>query len=133
MISNFASARILNNICGNYTKGSSTDSYQAIFGPIYLGLSSTDPAVSVTEPSGNGYVRTKLKMPLISSGTSVTNTEELHFNEATGAWGALSYACLYDAQTGGNLIAWGTLTNQISPVADTVPIIRSGELTVSIT
>ena len=50
------------------------------------------------------------------------------FYEATGSWGTLPYFAIYTAATGGNMVACGSLTTSISPVASTIPIIRTGNL-----
>lgn len=110
---------------------------------IYVGLSTTEPdadGTNVTEPSGNGYARVLLghssqsmtqKMGEISAG-EVSNDEIIYFPEATGSWGTITHFCIFDAASGGNLLAYGGLSTPIQPVANTIPIIRIGELTISI-
>lgn len=114
-----------------------TDTYP--YTSLYVGLSTTAPSrdgTGVSEPSGNGYKRVLLgvykqeytqKMGTPAMG-SVTNTEELHFKAATGSWGTCTHFLLYSAETGGTLLAYGQLTDEISPVADTVPIIPVGDI-----
>lgn len=137
MISNYASNAILKNMCG---KGSQ---YFSFVTRAFLALSSTEPQANgqgVTEPTGNGYARKQIGyyqdtygqlMGNPENGT-IANSQEIHFNEATGNWGQQNYACIYDAETDGNLIAWGALTTPISPVENTVPVIKVGDLTISI-
>lgn len=119
----------------------------------YLALSSTAPnadGTNVTEPSGNGYVRIPVRYNIIS-GTqqyvnnfpteptydsendkyTITNTRDIYFYEATGSWGTLGYFAIYDQQTGGNVLAYGSLTNSISPTANTIPVVRAGNLTIT--
>lgn len=144
MISNYASNLILKGMVGkgnssDYSTGSITLTVRA-----YLALSSTEPQKNgqgVTEPSGNGYARKQIGWAKDTNGQLmgdpqdgvITNREEIHFNEATADWPAtLNYVCIYDAATNGNLIAWGALKNPITAKANTVPLIRIGELTVSI-
>ncbi len=136
MITNFAANKILNNLAGNASLTS------IITSSAWIGLSSTAPnatGTNVTEPTGNGYQRTLLgntqqslsqKMGTASAGV-ITNEEEIHFKEATGAWGTLTHFCIFDAQTSGNLIAYGVLASPISPAASSVPLIRVGELELS--
>lgn len=129
MLSFYKANQLLTDIIGNKS-GSST----------YLGLSKTAPnrdGTGVTEPDGSaGYERTLLcmgsqsatnKMNTPSVG-EVKNKEVIYFPEATGAWGTCTYYVLYDAKTGGNLIAYGALSTSISPVAGVVPLIRVDEL-----
>lgn len=112
---------------------------------VYVGLSTSQPdrdGSGVTEPSGNGYARVLLgvgsqsstqKMSAASYGANA-NSEIIYFPEATGNWGSCTHFCLFSAETGGTLIAYGALSNGgISPVNETVPIIRIGDLTMSMT
>lgn len=119
----------------------------------YIALSSTPPnadGTGVTEPSGNGYRRISTKWvnlrnpgenytsawpsepsyDAVNDKYSVTNTEDIYWFEATGSWGTLGYFALYDAETGGNLYAYGTLSNAIAPTAGTIPVIRAGDITI---
>ena len=118
----------------------------------YIALSSTQPngdGTGVTEPSGNGYQRCNTRYnnmsgqqqyvnnfpsePTYDSGTgkySITNVKDIYFYEATGSWGTLGYFAIYSAATGGQMLAYGTLTNSISPTAGTIPVIRAGDLTI---
>lgn len=136
MITNYAANRVLQALCG---KASSITLGQTA----YVGLSTTTPTAAggnVTEPSGNGYSRVMLgncsqsytqKMGTPSGG-AVSNTEIIYCTEATGAWGTITHFCIYDALTGGNLLAYGALTTAIIPTANTIPIIRVGELNISL-
>lgn len=149
MITNYASNLVLNSMCGKTTTIS-------IAPRAFLALSSTEPTVlggGVTEPTDTaGYRRKQIgyaqdtysQLMGTPSNGEITNTQEIHFDEATASWGTCSYACIYDAQTGGNLIAWGELghydsitgewvAQSISPVANTVVVIKAGDLKISIT
>lgn len=110
-----------------------------------LGLSSSSPRRDGTgydEPSGNGYERVLLgvfdepytqKMGTPSMGT-VTNAAETHFKAATGTWGTCKYFLLFDgAGSNANLLAFGELTDEISPITDTVPIIPVGDIVMALT
>ncbi len=137
MISNYASNIILKNMLG---KGSQ---YFSFVTRAFLALSSTEPQANgqgVTEPVGNGYVRKQLGYYQDTYGQLmgnpengvIKNSQEIHFNKATGDWGQQRYACIYDAATGGNLIAWGELATPITPVENTVPVIAVDGLVISI-
>lgn len=107
---------------------------------IYLGLSTTAPSRNGTgftePPSGNGYKRvligtsgqsTSYRMDNASAG-GIKNKETIYFPEATGSWGTCTYYLLFDAASAGNLLAYGTLTDAITPTNATVPLIRTEEL-----
>ena len=107
---------------------------------IYLGLSTTAPSrdgTGYTEPTAvNGYKRvllgmsgqpTSQKMGAASAG-GIKNSDTVYFPEATGSWGTCTHYLLFDAVTAGNLLAYGKLTDDITPVNGTVPLIRVNEL-----
>ena len=99
---------------------------------VYVGLSSTDPATAVTEPTGNGYERV-LVGTYNQSGTykfgevkdgAIKNDEFIYFPESNGSWGAkLHYFVLYSAETGGELLAYGLLASggTATPIEVTEP------------
>lgn len=120
--------------------------YQTVY--VGLGLKTYDGATVAPErtgtflhePDGNGYARVLLgtaqqsatqKMSAAALGASA-NEEIIYFPEAEGAWGTCKYFALYSAATGGTCIAYGELTQEISPIAETVPIIRVHDLTMLI-
>lgn len=102
------------------------------YSDVYLGLSTTAPSrdgTGYTEPSGNGYSRISLKDAMSNPALgSANNTEEVHFKAATGPWGTCTHYLLWSAKTGGVLLAYGQLTDEISPVAETVPIVPAGDI-----
>jgi hypothetical protein len=136
MITNYSANKILQALCG---KASTLSLGQTA----YVGLSTTAPTAvggNVTEPSGNGYARVMLgyynqnytqKMGNPTNG-AIENEEIIYYPEATGSWGTITHFCIFDAQTGGNLLAYGALTTSITPTANTIPIIRVGELNISL-
>lgn len=87
---------------------------------VWVGLSLADPlddGSGLAEPSGGGYARVRPADDsgrwLVSESGGVTTAENkgvINFPEATGDWGTISYACLFDADTGGNLLAHTELT-----------------------
>lgn len=136
MITHYTANKVLQALCGK--------EQSIVLGQTaYVGLSTTTPTAAggnVTEPSGNGYSRVMLgnynqsytqKMGSPSGG-AITNTEIIYYPEATGAWGTITHFCIYDASINGNLLAFGELTDPIAPTANTIPIIRVGELDISL-
>lgn len=141
MLTNYSTSRILDALFGK--------SSDAVLGRnAYLGLSTTEPSTSgtgATEPSGNGYSRVLLgaynqaltqKMGTPSNG-EIQNAVEVHFNRSTGAWASgasIPYAVLYDAATGGNMLAYMDLTTAITVTgANVIPVISIGDLSFSFT
>ena len=141
MLTNYSTYRILNALFGK--------SYDAqLAQSVYLGLSTTEPTIAgtgATEPSGNGYSRVLLgnynqaltqKMGTPVDG-EIQNSVEIHFNRSTGAWASgasIPYAVLYDAATGGNMLAYMDLTTAITVTgANVIPVISIGDLSFSFT
>lgn len=136
MITHYFANKILPLLCGKTSSLTSASS-------IYVGLSTSAPladGTNVTEPIGNGYARVLLgntsqeltqKMGTVANG-HVENDEIIYFPEATGSWGTITHFCIFDAQSNGNLLAFGALSTSIQPVANTIPIVRIGELDLSL-
>lgn len=81
---------------------------------IYVGLSTADPGddgAGLSEPAGSGYARavTSASDWTSASGGSLDNASTIEFNEATGAWGTVTHFALFDAGSGGHLLAHGAL------------------------
>lgn len=150
MITNYTATQILNAMCAK-------SQYAQLASTAYLGLSKTEPTAAggnVTEPSAASYHRKCIGI-YNQSGTQlmgtpsagvITNNQEIHFDEAEEAWATseapLTYACLFSAATGGNLLAYGLLgktvegewvAQSIVPVANTAVIIKTGDLKISLT
>jgi hypothetical protein len=109
----------------------------------YLGLSTTNPASTATEPSSNGYARVAITNATSDDGSTnafttpangqASNNALITFSAATGAWGNCGYFVLYSAPTGGVLIGYGTLTTPVNVTTDTVVQFPARSLTVTIT
>ena len=103
-------------------------------GVCYVGLSSTDPATAVTEPTDDNYRRIKIGEKtgntwhsdyLTVTGAQAVNSgiqKEIKFNRSLGAWtGSYPYFFLTSAATGSaGLMAWGELTEAITVEAKNV-------------
>ena len=109
-------------------------------GTAYLGLSKTKPNVDgtgATEPSGSGYARVLLgrydqsltQLMGNPANNKISNAKEINFNKTTGAWGTLTYACIYTAATGGNMTGWMKIKNPVVvEEANVIPHIDVGDL-----
>ena len=140
MITHYFANKILTLLVGKTSRiALSSDNYFSV----YVGLSTTEPnadGTNVTEPVGNGYARVLLgntsqaltqKMGEVSNG-HVENNEIIYFPEATGSWGTITHFCIFNSASSGNLLAFGALSTSILPVANTIPIVRIGELDLSL-
>jgi len=80
----------------------------------YVGLFTAAPSDTGggTEVSGSGYARVSAGT-ISGSGTSTTftNAAAIEFAAASGGnWGSVGWAAIFDASTGGNMLAWAPLT-----------------------
>jgi hypothetical protein len=80
----------------------------------YVGLFTAAPSDTGggTEVTGNAYARVATGT-ISGSGTSTTfsNAAAIEFASASGGnWGTVGWAAIFDASTGGNMLAWAPLT-----------------------
>lgn len=106
------SAAVLNYIFGNTSDFDTQPT-------IHVGLSTTAPAedgTNVTEPVGNGYARVAAAAAVWNAATDadpsvLDNGSAINFPTPSGAgWGTVTHFVIFDALTGGNVIASGALT-----------------------
>ena len=88
-----------------------------------------------TEVTGNGYARVATGTISISgTATTATNAASIEFAAASGGnWGTITHAAIFDASTGGNMLAWAPLTTSRTINNGDVFRIPAGSLTVTLT
>lgn len=120
--SNYAEGKVLDHVFGisAYTQPS-----------LYVALSTTDPTdagTGITEPSGDGYARVA-HSGWSRSGDTVSNSSEVTFPQATASWGTITHFAVFDALTGGNMVAHGALASGGEAVnTDATPKFAVGDL-----
>lgn len=86
---------------------------------IYVALFTVSPT-SVgggTEVTGGSYARVLFDTWNAATDADpavATNNGEILFTQATANWGAVVAAALFDASTGGNMLAWGTVSRTVN-------------------
>ena len=80
----------------------------------YIGLSTVDPAddaSGLAEPSGGSYARVATAGGDWNAAASgaIDNANVITFPTASGAWGTVTHFALFDAISGGNMLAHGSL------------------------
>lgn len=97
----------------------------------YIGLYTAAPSDTGggTEVSGSGYARKAVSFTV--SGDTASNSAAVEFDAATASWGTITYAGIFDASTGGNLIAYAALTTAKAIDTDDVLRIPVGDLDVT--
>jgi hypothetical protein len=104
----------------------------------YVGLFTAAPSDTGggTEVTGNGYARVSTGTITVSgtSPTNATNAAAIEFAAASGGnWGAIGWAAIFDADTGGNMIAWAALSTSRTINDGDVLRIPAGDLDVTLT
>ena len=91
----------------------------------YVSLYTVAPTESTggTEVSGGSYARVSTSFTVSGTApTTASNTAAVEFAEATGTWGTVVAAGIMDALSGGNLIAFASLTT--AKAIDTGDVLR---------
>ena len=101
----------------------------------YVGLYTVAPSETGggTEVSGGSYARTSATFTVTGTApTTASNSVAVEFPEATGSWGTIVAAGIFDASTSGNLIAFANLTT--SKAIDTGDVLRfnTGEIDITL-
>lgn len=102
---------------------------------LYVGLSTADPednASGLAEPSGNGYARVEVTT-WSRSGNEGDNDSDISFSQATGSWGTITYGCLFDASTGGNLLLSFALDSSQAVVSGQTIKFSAGDFNITLT
>jgi hypothetical protein len=103
----------------------------------YVGLFTSAPSDTGggTEVSGSGYARTATGTITVSgTATTATNAAAIEFAAASGGnWGAIGWAAIFDASSGGNMLAWAPLTTSRTINDGDVFRIPASSLTVTLT
>ena len=73
-----------------------------------------------TEVSGGSYVRKAATFTV--TGDTASNSAAVEFDVATASWGTVTHAGIFDASSGGNLIAYASLT--ASKLIDSGDVLR---------
>jgi len=99
---------------------------------LYVGLFTSDPGEggTGTEVSGGSYARQTIVFTVTANHAS--NTAAVEFPTATASWGTVTYAAIYDAVSGGNLLAYGALTTSKTIASGDVLRIHAGDFDINL-
>lgn len=103
----------------------------------YLALSTTTPTTggaNITEPTEASYARQEISNDKVTgfenaSAGSLTNASDITFPVSTGAWGTITYAVLFDAETAGDAWSYTPLSPSIIVQTATELTFEAGSLT----
>lgn len=100
----------------------------------HLALFTSNPAedASGTEVSTSGTAYARQSAAFTVSGNTASNTSAIEFPTATASYGTVSHVGVFDASTGGNLLAYAALTT--SKAIDTGDVLRvpAGDLDITL-
>jgi len=100
----------------------------------YMALFTSNPAddASGTEVSTSGTAYARQSATFTVSGDAASNSAAIEFPTATASFGTVSHVGVFDASTGGNLIAYAALST--SKAIDTGDVFRipSGDFDVTL-
>lgn len=120
--------------------------YLALFKSAPAGETSEEQYTAL-EPTATSYKRCKLSSwnnqiqitqfgdatyDSLNESTTIANNQEITFNEAEESWGTCTHFGIYEKETGGKPLYIGALVTSISPVANSVPLIKTGQLKITL-
>lgn len=107
---------------------------------LYLGLftvlPTSDAGTGGTEVSGGGYARANLgtlsnAFTAWSASSGIKNSADITFPQATAAWGTIVGLGIWDAATGGNLLAFAPFqSSKVVNPGDQI-VVRANDLTIT--
>ena len=103
-LTNYLEDKIMNHVFGSTTFTKPTN--------YYVGLLTATPSDSAagTEVSGGSYARQVCAFTITGTGTAqAANTSAITFPTATADWGIVGWIGIYDAVSGGELVAFQNL------------------------
>jgi hypothetical protein len=101
-MSNYLENTIINAVLRGIPFTSPTNVYAALY------TSAPTDADTGVEVSGGGYARQVVTFVNPSNGIT-SNSTDIAWPAATGAWGVVTHVGIRDAAVGGNLLFWGQL------------------------
>jgi hypothetical protein len=105
----------------------------AVFLALYL--SNPTDADTGTEVSGGGYTRQQIsfgEVTQVGGKGQISNANKIEFPTATSAWGAVAYFAVRDAANGGNMMAWGPLSQTKDVAIGDQLVMAVGEMAITI-
>lgn len=99
---------------------------------LYVALYNGDPSGAGTECPGTEYARQTVNAWNAAANRANANTSQIDFPEIeTNDWGTIDYIAIFDANTGGNLIAYDAIDSYVTQLGDNL-YIGAGDLDISI-
>ena len=125
-ITNYTENNILNHFFGKELFVPLTNMYLALFVD-----DPTEEGLTVSEPSLFGYARTEIVFGTAANRT-IAQSGAITFPQCDGGgWGTLQHWGIMDAETGGNMIAYGELETPLVTFNSYITYIKDGAVQIS--
>lgn len=101
---------------------------------IYVALSTTNPgedASGLNEPSYGSYARVSHNSWDVASSRATENTGQISFPQATAGSATVTHWALFDASSGGNMLGYGSFSEEKEIVTGNTPRIADGQIDIS--
>ena len=124
--SNYLETKVLDHVFGGTAYTAPTTLYLA------LHTANPDEDNSGTEVTTTGTAYVRKAVTFTTSGATTSNDAAVEFPTATANYGTVTHCGVYDALTGGNLLAYAALTS--SKVIETGDVFRvpTGDLDITL-
>lgn len=122
--SNYLETNVLGHVFGGSAYTAPTTLYLALF------TSNPDEDGSGTEVAGGAYARQTVAFTV--SGNTASNTAAVEYATATASFGTVSHVGVYDALSGGNLMAYAALTSSKAIGIGDVFRVPTGDLDITL-
>lgn len=122
--SNYLETNVLGHVFGGSAYTAPTTLYLALF------TSNPDEDGSGTEVTGGAYARQTVAFTV--SGNTASNTAAVEYATATASFGTVSHVGVYDALSGGNLMAYAALTSSKAIDIGDVFRVPTGDLDITL-
>lgn len=126
--SDYTESQVLNHLFGSTTFTKPANRYLALF------TVAPSDAGGGTEVTGGSYARISAGNLTVSgtAPTVATNGTALEFATATAGWGPITHVGIFDALSGGNLLAWAPLTTSRTVNSGDVFRFPAGDLDITL-
>ncbi len=91
-----------------------------------------DSGVTITEPTSGSYGRVLMSTWDKATAGATENTLDITYIQATGNWGTILDFAICDAETDGNVLAYGSLTVSKSVESGDTPKFAVGDLDITL-
>jgi hypothetical protein len=125
--SNYLETEILDHVFGGNAYTAPSTLYLALLTAVSDGETG-----SVTEVSTSGTAYARETVAFTVSGNTASNTAAVEYSTATANFGTITHVGVYDASTGGNLMAYAALTSSKTIETGDVFRIPAGDLDISL-